>query len=335
MKKRILALCDLETEYAVRFARFLDKKALPFETRIFTGIEPLLAFCAGTQVELILISEAAYESRLEKCGAKHVVILRESGYPTAQGYLSVDKYQPSELILREVMCYYAGLETEAAPKLCPATLSKLIGVYSPIKRCLQTSFAIALGQIMAKESRVLYLNFESYSGFGELMHKEFALELSDLLYYARHAKGKLVYCLESMVETIGGLHYVPPVFSLRDLMMITAEEWLELLEQLCLESGYEYIILDLSDSLQGLLDILRKCERIYTIAGKDSIAQAKMEQYEMLLRVSEYEDILDKTQKYTLPQFCHMPAAMEQLPFSELAAYIRSSMGKKENESII
>lgn len=335
MKKRILALCDLETEYAVRFAQFLDKKLLPFDIRIFTGIEPLLDLCAAQQVELILISESAYDNRIEGCGAEHVIILGESGEQEANGRLYVDKYQPSELILREVMCYYTGQEEKSLPKLEAAVHSKLIGVYSPVKRCLQTSFAIALGQIMARSSRVLYLNFEGYSGFDRLMHKDFTLELSDLLYYAKHAKGKLIYQLESMVENIGGLNYVPPVFSVRDLSFITGSEWLELLDQLCRESPYEYIILDLSDNLQGLFDILRRCERIYTIAGKDSMAQAKMEQYEQLLQVSEYEDILKKTQKCRLPQFCHMPLPMEQLPFSELAAYIRKSMGIRENENIL
>lgn len=328
MKKRILALCDLEAEYAVRFAQFLDNRQLPFEIRVFTGIEALLDFCAHTQVELILISESAYESRLEESGTSHVVILRESGNPTEEGYLTVDKYQPSERILREVMCYYTGQENETVPELCAAVRSRLIGIYSPVKRCLQTSFAVALGQIMAREGRVLYLNLEGYSGFGKLMRKEFSLELSDLLYYARHAKGKLLYRLESMVENIGGLNYVPPVFSARDLTLITGSEWLELLEQLCTESGYEYILLDLSDSLQGLFDILRMCERIYTIEGKDSMAQAKMEQYEQLLQTSEYTDVLEKTKRYSLPQFCHMPVPMEHLPFSELATYIRSTMGK-------
>lgn len=333
MKKRILAICDLETEYAVRFAKYLDKKVLPFEIRVFSEAEGLLAFCREVKVELILVSESAYDVRLKELGDIHVIVLNESGNVVDSEYTHVDKYQSSDKILREVMLYYTRQE-ENLPDIHAAVRSKLIGVYSPIKRCLQTSFAITMGQIMAKSSKVLYLNFEGYSGFGKLMEREFTMELSDLMYYVKNAKGKLLYRMESMMEEIGGLCYVPPIFSIQDLVLINSREWQELLEELCNVGTYEYIILDLSDTMQGLFDVLRMCERVYTIVGKDPIAAAKMQQYEQLLAQMEYDDVLEKTQKYTFPKFSHMPVALEHLPFSELADYIRSSMRAEQYEGL-
>ena len=52
--------------------------------------------------------------------------------------------------------------------------TEIIGIFSPLGRCLKTSFALTLGQILAKERAVLYLNMEEYSGFEELMGKGFA-----------------------------------------------------------------------------------------------------------------------------------------------------------------
>ena len=38
-------------------------------------------------------------------------------------------------------------------------------VYSPVKRCGKTCFALTLGQILAKRQSVLYLNLEECAGF--------------------------------------------------------------------------------------------------------------------------------------------------------------------------
>ena len=62
-------------------------------------------------------------------------------------------------------CY--GEEKSLDPVTFPVLKKTMviIGVFSPLGRCLKTSFALALGQILAKERAVLYLNLESYSGF--------------------------------------------------------------------------------------------------------------------------------------------------------------------------
>ena len=41
--------------------------------------------------------------------------------------------------------------------------TEFLGVYSPLGRCLQTSFAWTLAQILSEERAVLYLNMEEYS----------------------------------------------------------------------------------------------------------------------------------------------------------------------------
>ena len=46
---------------------------------------------------------------------------------------------------------------------------KLIGVYSPVGKCLQTSFAFVLGQLLSKKHKVLYLN-TLYHLFLQLCH---------------------------------------------------------------------------------------------------------------------------------------------------------------------
>ena len=78
-------------------------------------------------------------------------------------------------------------------------------------RCLKTSFAPTLGQILAKERAVLYLNLEEYSGFEEMLGKRVRANLSDLLYFVRQENGNLIYKMNSMVQTINNLDFIPPV----------------------------------------------------------------------------------------------------------------------------
>ena len=41
-------------------------------------------------------------------------------------------------------------------------------LYSPVHRCLQSSFALTLGQLLSEKHPTLYLNFEHYIGISEL-----------------------------------------------------------------------------------------------------------------------------------------------------------------------
>ena len=101
-------------------------------------------------------------------------------------------------------------EKAVAPAVFPVLkkTTEIYAVYSPLGRCLKTSFALTLGQILAKERAVLYLNLEEYSGFEEMLGKGFAQNLSDLLYFVRQENGNLIYKMNSMVQTIkqSGFH---------------------------------------------------------------------------------------------------------------------------------
>ena len=108
-----------------------------------------------------------------------------------------------------------------------------------------------------------------------------------------------------------------------DLQRIEAEEWLRLFEELDISGSYEYVLLDLSEAVQGLFDILRLCTRVYTITRDDGFAAAKQGQYEELLRCLDCEDILRKTRKFRLPLFRQLPAGLENLTHSELAALVQ------------
>ena len=188
---------------------------------------------------------------------------------------------------------------------------------------MKTSFSFVLGQQLSKKSKVIYLNLEAYSGLGRLLKKEFSTDMSELLYYLQNAPDKFAYRLGGMVERIGGLDILPPFGSYLDLVSVSREEWIELLKEIERGSDYEYMLLDLSDGVQGLYDVLRLCDLIYTLGREDGVALAKIEQYKEVLMKSSYEDIWKKTKQHTMPDMMNLPSDLLQLTFTELAEFVR------------
>ena len=91
--------------------------------------------------------------------------------PVDGQYPSVYKYQATDNIMREVMaCYCVGAIQPALTAI--GNVGDIIGVYSPVNRCLKTSFALTAGQLLSRKSRVLYVNLEDCSGLEKLFGEE-------------------------------------------------------------------------------------------------------------------------------------------------------------------
>ncbi len=321
MRKQILAICDSNREYLVRLQEYLNRKRnIPFAVYVFTSLHECCAFAENKVIDVAVLSEDVWQQDTKLPAAK-TILLSET-----DEYKGIYKYRSGEHFIKR-LCELCGeeqgnlLHTDGNIGVC-----KLIGFYSPIKRCLQTSYAMVLGQILARNRQVLYLNFEPYAGFEHRILQEGTSDLSDLMYYLKNLEDRFEERFQSTIQSINGLTYVPPALSLWDIGEIRAEEWLKLLDKLSGRYGYEYLVLDLSDQVQGLPDILRNCECVYTITKTDIIAQAKTEQYEKLLQSISYSDVLEKTKKLELPLFHGMNQNIDKLLYTDLAEHVRKTV---------
>jgi hypothetical protein len=61
---------------------------------------------------------------------------------------------------------------------------KVIGGYSPVRRCGQSSFLKNLGQVLGRNSKVLYLSFDPFSG-QQTSDESGRHDLQDLLYFLK------------------------------------------------------------------------------------------------------------------------------------------------------
>ena len=325
MDKPILAIFDSEERYAYGFMEFISNKSnLPFQVHVFTEPERFFAYSKQEEIECLLISENVYQREVEALNIPHIIILSESSDCLNKSLLHIHKYQSCEAIFREVMAYY--MKEAGHVMSCVRTNTekmKIIGIYTPVGRCLQTTFSFALGQILSKKAKVLYMNFERYSGLEALLKRSFQYDISDLVYYFQCAKEKLSLRLSSIVENVHGLDFVPPVQLYQSILGVHGQQWIELFAEIEKCSDYEYLILDLTDGVSDLWDILRSCTHVYTITRGDGVSLAKMDQYERGLRTMEYEDVLAKTRKIEFPVFKEIPIRFDELTYGDLARYVK------------
>lgn len=335
MKKGIFAICDLEPAYAFNFMDYVNTRGrLSFEAQAFTSTSSLCEYARNHPVEILLISGNAMKQEIRMLEIEKIVILSEGELlPEFLEYPWVYKYQSSKNIMREIMKYYSEIWTLSEESSVYKPSIKIIGIYSPVKRTLKTSFALTLGQILAKERATLYLNLEEYSGFSTLFEQSFSTDLSDLMYYIRQGKSNMIHKLNETIQTLNNLDYIPPAMSPIDMKSVLLEEWMTLIDEIVKKSVYERIIIDFGESIDGLFSLLMQCHKVYMPIREDAISAAKIEQYEKLLSMSGYEKLLQKTSKIKLPfhsNFSGKEYYVNQLIWGELGDFVRDLVRKEE-----
>lgn len=334
-QRHVFAVCDLELSYACSFMEYMNRKRnIPFEVQAFTNVEALLEFGKVQEIEILLISDRAMCREVKELSTGQTVILSGGGQiPEMEEYPSVYKYQSSDSLIREVMEIYAAKQETLPIPEAAKRKTAVIGVYSPVGRCQKTSFALTLGQIMARERAVLYLNLEAYSGFEQLLETQYELGLSDLLYYIRQENSNLIHKMNAMVRSIQNLDYIPPAVSPIDLQNTGAQEWGKLLDEISRCSSYEAVILDIGDAAGDIIPLLESCRRIYMPVRTDLISSAKIAQFESQIKTCGSAAVQERIRRLRLPYHNSMHRGkeyIEGLVWSELGDYVRQLLREEQ-----
>lgn len=327
---KVMALCDTEEEYAQLMTEYMRKqKNLPWELHTYTNADTLIDM-EKQSVEMLVVAESAFCQGLRELSPRCLVVLSESGLMRWEDISYVDKYQEAEQVLKELLGIYMEIADVQLPFLRTNRKTVFIGNYSPVRRCMQTSFAITMSLMLAEKHSTLYLNFEHYAGISELLPDMQTLDLADLLYFLNARKDKFRLRLQTILRHKGALDFVPPMKSGQNLITVTPQEWLGLLERIEELEEYEYVVLDLCESMQGLFEVLRMCSHVFTLTREDRIARGKLLQYEQILALYEYGDILGKTKRLALPHIQRLPEELEQLTKGDLADAVKGLLRELE-----
>ncbi|RGY97359.1 hypothetical protein [Clostridium sp. AM58-1XD] len=324
--KKIMAVYDTDPFYADRFADFVNnREKIPLNVISFTSMERLLQYAEKHEIEILLVSSEADRKEVEDVRAARVILLSDgSRDESGNEFPAVYKYQSSDSIIREVMACYGegpiGID-------CPLfSAGKVIGVYSPVNRCLKTSFALTLGQLLSQEEKTLYVNLEDCSGLSALMNEMFRGDLSDVLYFYRQGKYNWAR-LSSIVYTWGSLDYIPPARYPEDLCQMEVSCMADFLADMAKSASYKMIVVDVGQFGRMAADLLEICDTIYMPVRDDTVSAAKIAEFDRYLELSGHSQIKDRIQKVKLPPGgaqTRGKSYMDQLLWGELGDYVRT-----------
>lgn len=333
----ILAIFDSEKNYIKKLTAFFESRTtMPFSVLAFDNPEKLTRYFSENKASVLLVHKKKWQPSIKNLANQIILLVEEKEEEclksdfTENEMPAVCKYQSGEAIAKKVLGICAVAKASLLPEYqiecANSTRAEIIGIYTPVGRSLQTSFAITYSRLRANAQKTLYLNFEVFSGFGAWFERNYETDLMDLMYFLDGPTDKFLLKLAGMSEKFGGLDYIPPAISYEDFMMVTAKEWIKLIQTIAERSNYEVIVLDLGSQIQGLFDILSLCKKIYTITKPDGIAMAKINAYEEALQASQKEGVLHKTVKCSLPVFQRIPQKAAALGCSQLAEYMKKEL---------
>lgn len=336
MKSTKLWIADPEVSYATAFQEYLNlKQSHLFQANACTDKEQLKKIFQNRE-EGILLLYAGWREKGMRIPKKFCVILLSDGgvVRDTPRYPVLYKYQSIQTLIKEVMYYYSDRETDGSYITQTRKSNKVIGVFSPVGGSGKTLFSLTLGQILAQHQNVLYLNLEECSGFHEFFgDAKCHWNLSDLVYFLRQNKTQFFYRLNSIVQKLGRMDYVPPCESYMDFRQITTDEWQKMLHLIRMQSMYDYVILDMGIVSGHEIDLLRLCDGIYMPVRKDCFARAKIGQWTAHIQILDGVDVESKLQKLELPAIADLPTSEEELielAQSKLGMYIRDLLEEQE-----
>lgn len=318
---RQMIICGEDELYILRLADVLaDREELDLQVQVCTSFEQEERLEQFQETELLLIGdEIPYEKRQTSRAMKRFVLISQEGAEVGEEEIPIYKYQSVRKIFSQIVEVCLAHDQAGLFQVPHKDGQHLIVVYSPIHRIGKTRFARALGYELSKREETIYINMQEYPGWG-ITRGEKGASLADLLFYSRQEQNHLGLRLSSMVKDQDGLAVLEPIPVSADLKDVTWEEWHSLIIQILKKGPYRNMILDLSESVQGLFNILKMSDTWYLPYVEDVDEKKKLEQFFRTLETMGLNKLSQKAEMTVMkgdPEICVKKA----LQYDKNAAY--------------
>ena len=215
---------------------------------------------------------AAYAKKFRDVGK--ILFLDEIQAPHANpGH--INKYRSMEKILADILTAFRYENAEAA-KTESFLNAEVYCVYSPEGSITSQGFAIAVAHALSENGRVLYMNFERFSGLSDILKTD--VTLSDLIYFFEEKKDGLSAGVRQAAVNVGGFECIFASEDVEDVSIIENSEWESFIASIEAAGGYEIIVLDIGETFQKPEVIFEICEKIYVPYTSGRLQQKKLEQ---------------------------------------------------------
>ncbi len=190
---------------------------------------------------------------------------------------------------------------------------QVVGVYSPVKRCGKTSLAVLFAEILARKGNSMMVCMDHYT---EIFTDE-DQNIAELIYYLSRdmqlgvqeeaADEEIAY--EQFIKKWDAFFYIAASPFVESMMQIPAESFCRWIQILRNKKEYQYLILDLSDGIENLYQILDQCDVIFMPVLEDCISKGKVQQFEKQIKAMMGGELW-KQLRYRIYQV-KLPEAME------------------------
>ena len=246
--KKIMAVYDEDPFYAERLSDYINRREDGiFSARAFTSRKRLEEFARDHGIDVLLTGTLSEGGFPGLPSVQRILLTEEEVRAGEGGGHGIYKYQSGDDILREVMAAYCETpEGKTDFPGLPASGKRIIGVYSPVGRCGKTSLALAMGQLLAREEKLLFITLDTFTGFSGLLDEQWKRDLSDLIYYYKQGRFHGLQ-LNSVIYYLGDMAWLPPIRFPDDYNQITSEEMADFLLKILEEGGYGTLVLDIGN----------------------------------------------------------------------------------------
>lgn len=331
MKNRVFAICDKDKVYLEMLQSYLmKKKPVGYEIQVYTSVADAIRE-SEDGFEILLIGESTFDDNARKINTQKMFILQEDGLSGIKGYTFISKYQSIENMVKQSLEAFAQDDDCMSKTRCGKSNTKIISFYSPDRHSGQVVSSLCAGELLADQgNRVLYISMSPFSGFEELLGKEYEADITDFMYFALKHSQKLLYKLESIKCTLRNMDYLPPALDYSDLFKITSKEWEKVLDALSYSGDYTHIVVDLAETCQGFYHILDRSNDIYILSKNTSRqSMAMLTQYEKLLQAKGFDKILSKSHTFDLNSDWEEDSyELDKLPATRVGAHMKGIIQK-------
>ncbi len=334
MRKLVIAFCDTDRLYGSRFVTYLmEHKAKEMSVHAFLEPDVFLRETEKTVFDAVVlgggfdaVEEVLLQKRLPTLRLLEEAPAQTAGETAGQSAVLVWKYQPMSVILHEMQALTESVSGAAGTGAVYEPGLEVIGVYSPIRHEMQVPFSLMLASVLAKRSRVLYLNLTEQSGFPEAFHLSGENDIGDLLFALR--KGRIKEAFQKSVYENSGIGYIPPFFNPEQLGELTPGDLRELLSFAGGQSNFEAVVADFGDGVHPLSEMLGMCSTVYAPVKEGYFYECQKESFLSYLTKAGAEELRNAVQFLDLPFSARGIRfggdVLEQLAWSEFGDYVRT-----------
>ena len=285
MKRHIMLAVDPDRSYLEALTAYVAS-AMPALSLEIRAVSDTAALSGGRIAGsyLLLLSERCLpklSGLVDECraGGGAAVILTEGVRRSPlSGVPAVSKYQSVPDLMRRLLLLYSQAADGEESALTKADMH-VFGVYSPAGRCLKSSLALALGEVLAEKRPALLVDLESQPAYTAYFDCAYAGDISDIAAAIIEKKPRIMTRLSALTRKAGPLDYVPPFTVGLDAPDIPGEVWLELIGEIRERSLYEALVIDVGGSVRGLRELLTACDRILMPRPADEGGRLKCEEF--------------------------------------------------------